>query len=57
LLKWLLIPAFCFVSPVPTNAYYGVVSQGIMLVYDVTKERTFTNVSKWLRNIEEVSGL
>ena len=28
--------------------------QGIMLVYDVTKERTFTNVSKWLRNIEEV---
>lgn len=25
-----------------------------MLVYDVTKERTFTNVSKWLRNIEEV---
>ena len=28
--------------------------QAIMLVYDVTKERTFTNVSKWLRNIEEV---
>ena len=26
-----------------------------MLVYDVTKDRTFTNVSKWLRNIEEVS--
>ena len=31
--------------------------QGIVLVYDVTKEKTFTNVSKWLRNIEEVSFL
>ena len=29
--------------------------QGIMLVYDITQEQTYSNVSKWLRNIEEVS--
>ena len=28
--------------------------QGIMLVYDITQEKTFDNISKWLRNIEEV---
>ena len=26
-----------------------------MLVYDITQEQTYSNVSKWLRNIEEVS--
>lgn len=26
---------------------------GIMLVYDITQEKTFDNISKWLRNIEE----
>jgi len=30
------------------------VFQGIMLVYDITQEKTFDNISKWLRNIEEV---
>ena len=30
-------------------------AQGIMLVYDITQEQTYSNVSKWLRNIEEVS--
>ena len=25
-----------------------------MLVYDITEEQSFANVSKWLRNIEEV---
>lgn len=28
--------------------------QGIMLVYDITQEKTFDNISKWVRNIEEV---
>lgn len=26
---------------------------GIMLVYDITNARTFDNISKWLRNIDE----
>ena len=26
---------------------------GIILVYDVTNEKTFGNISNWLRNIEE----
>ena len=42
-------------SSVPPLYYMYMHTQGIVLVYDVTKERTFTNVSKWLRNIEEVS--
>lgn len=25
-----------------------------MLVYDVTNQKSFDNISKWLRNIEEV---
>lgn len=29
-------------------------SQGIMIVYDVTNSKSFENVSRWLRNIEEV---
>jgi len=29
---------------------------GIMLVYDITNEKTFENIVKWLRNIDEVSA-
>ena len=27
---------------------------GIMLVYDITSAKTFDNIAKWLRNIDEV---
>lgn len=27
---------------------------GIMLVYDITNSKSFDNISKWLRNIDEV---
>ena len=27
---------------------------GIMLVYDITSAKTFDNITKWLRNIDEV---
>lgn len=30
---------------------------GIMLVYDITNEKSFENIVKWLRNIDEVSYL
>lgn len=30
---------------------------GIMLVYDITNAKSFENISKWLRNIDEVSSL
>ena len=26
-----------------------------MLVYDITQEKTFDNIAKWLRNIDEVT--
>ena len=29
---------------------------GIMLVYDITSAKTFDNISKWIRNIDEVTG-
>ena len=30
-------------------------AQGIMLVYDITNEKSFDNIRNWIRNIEEVS--
>ena len=36
------------------TAQYYRRAQGIILVYDITSEQSFGNVSKWLRNIEEV---
>ncbi|KFM61149.1 Ras-related protein Rab-8A, partial [Stegodyphus mimosarum] len=35
-----------------TTAYYRG-AMGIMLVYDVTNERSFENIKNWIRNIEE----
>lgn len=35
-----------------TTAYYRGAA-GIMLVYDVTNERSFENIKNWMRNIEE----
>ena len=29
--------------------------QGIILVYDITNQKSFDNISKWLQNIEVVS--
>jgi len=38
-----------------TTAYYRG-AMGIMLVYDITNERSFDNIKNWIRNIEEVSA-
>lgn len=35
-----------------TTAYYRG-AMGIMLVYDVTNEKSFENIKNWVRNIEE----
>lgn len=32
-------------------------SQGIILVYDITNQKSFENITKWLQNIEMVSDL
>ena len=37
---------------ITTSYYRG--AMGIMLVYDITNQRTFDNISKWLHNIDEV---
>uniref|UniRef100_A0A6Q2XF00 Ras-related protein Rab-13 n=1 Tax=Esox lucius TaxID=8010 RepID=A0A6Q2XF00_ESOLU len=36
-----------------TTAYYRG-AMGIMLVYDITNEKSFENIKNWIRNIEEV---
>jgi Ras-related protein Rab-10 len=36
---------------ITTSYYRG--AMGIMLVYDITSGKSFDNISKWLRNIEE----
>lgn len=38
---------------ITTSYYRG--AMGIMLVYDITNEKTFDDIVKWLRNIDEVS--
>ena len=40
---------------ITTSYYRG--AMGIMLVYDITNAKTFENISKWLRNIDEVRTL
>lgn len=40
---------------ITTSYYRG--AMGIMLVYDITAEKSFENIVKWLRNIDEVSEL
>lgn len=38
---------------ITTSYYRG--AMGIMLVYDITNEKSFENIVKWLRNIDEVN--
>lgn len=38
---------------ITTSYYRG--AMGIMLVYDITNAKSFENISKWLRNIDEVT--
>ena len=38
---------------ITTSYYRG--AMGIMLVYDITNAKSFDNIAKWLRNIDEVS--
>lgn len=35
----------------------AVASQGIMLVYDISNEKSFENIKNWIRNIEEVRAV
>ncbi|XP_036295658.1 ras-related protein Rab-8B isoform X2 [Pipistrellus kuhlii] len=39
-----------------TTAYYRG-AMGIMLVYDITNEKSFDNIKNWIRNIEEHASL
>lgn len=38
---------------ITTSYYRG--AMGIMLVYDITNLKSFENIAKWLRNIDEVN--
>jgi len=38
-----------------TTAYYRG-AMGIMLVYDITNEKSYENIKNWIRNIEEHAG-
>lgn len=38
----------------PEHTFVSLPAQGIMLVYDITNEKSFDNIRNWIRNIEEV---
>ncbi|XP_076319104.1 ras-related protein Rab-10-like isoform X2 [Tachypleus tridentatus] len=38
---------------ITTSYYRG--AMGIMLVYDITNPKSFDNIAKWLRNIDEIA--
>ncbi|TSO15210.1 Ras-related protein Rab-10 [Bagarius yarrelli] len=38
---------------ITTSYYRG--AMGIMLVYDISNAKSFENISKWLRNIDEIA--
>jgi GTPase SAR1 family protein len=40
---------------ITTSYYRG--AMGIMLVYDITSPKSFDNIAKWLRLIDDVSSL
>ena len=46
-----IFPSGHVTSSCVTSYYRG--AMGIMLVYDITNHKTFENISKWLRNIDE----
>lgn len=39
---------------ITTSYYRG--AMGIMLVYDITNPKSFDNIAKWLRNIDQVQN-
>ena len=43
----------CFFVSCVSNVGFALF-QGIMLVYDITNEKSFDNIRNWIRNIEEV---
>jgi len=40
---------------ITTSYYRG--AMGIILVYDITNNKSFLNIAKWLRNIDEVTAI
>lgn len=43
------------INLVLSTALYFFFLQGIILVYDITRQETFNNIRKWLRYVDEVS--
>lgn len=44
----------CWLLKMDFSYFYWLCFQGIMLVYDITSEKSFENIKNWIRNIEEV---
>lgn len=55
ILPFALLAAASFITELFLKS--TVASQGIMLVYDISNEKSFENIKNWIRNIEEVSAV
>lgn len=38
-----------------TNSYY-INSKGVLAVFDITREKSFSNIDKWVKDVKEVAG-
>lgn len=54
---WLLLMSVwkCWSLKMDVSYFCFLCFQGIMLVYDITSEKSFENIKNWIRNIEEVT--
>lgn len=42
------------VSPISVSLFFPSLSQGIFLVYDISSERSYQHIMKWVSDVDEV---
>ena len=51
-MSWVVLDRVTFLN----DSSSPLLTQGIILVYDITSQKSFDNITKWLKNIEMVRG-
>lgn len=51
-MSWVVLDRVTFLN----DSSSPLLTQGIILVYDITSQKSFDNITTWLKNIEMVRG-